>query len=56
MYDWILEADLYRYQRALMETTDRTTRDRLTRMIGSARGRLFEASLAARAGATSPER
>jgi len=47
MYDWIIEADLYRYQQALSETNDRATKDRLMRLIGSARQRLFQANLAA---------
>lgn len=47
MYDWIIEADLYRYQQALSETHDRAAKDRLTRLIASARQRLFQANLAA---------
>lgn len=47
MYDWILEADIHRYQHALTETTDRMMRDRLTRLLGLTRQRLFEANIAA---------
>lgn len=47
MYDWIIEADIIRYQRALTDITDRQMRDRIARLLGQARSRLFEASIAA---------
>jgi hypothetical protein len=44
MCDWIKEADPYRHQRALDEATDRPTRERLTKLIGTTRARLFQAN------------
>jgi hypothetical protein len=40
MYDWIIEADIYRFRKALDDTEDRAERDRIKGRIAIARSRL----------------
>lgn len=40
MFDWIIEADIYRLTKQLADATDRTTRAKLSRIIDGKRKQL----------------